>query len=578
MRRLATPALVLLTVAALALAALSLGRALALFTDTASVPANTFTTAASFPSAEAVSRVSSWTTGLTHTVGTGDNRLVLFVVGYENGADPGVSAVTYGGQSLTPIIGAVAGTSIFGRVELWYLNEAGIAAASGNTFTVTWGGATPSQPMYAAATYAGVEQTNPISDSASNSTDTSTPNPITATVNVVDGAMAVSGAISGNNGSYTWGGGWTEGTDQTSGSTTTMSSAENPATAAGTDTASATHSGPNRQAIVAAVLNPTPWWDSSYAFRQPITVSTGTAAVTSGYSVSVTFDHTALVTAAKSQADGDDVRIVYWNGSSWVELDRALDEDSAWNGTATEVWFKLQAGIAASSSDTSYYLHYGNGAAVNPPANKNNVYVTYDDFEGGTVGQPPTGWTVRTGTWNLVDDAGNKVAEVGTPSGTSGRAFMDKDGVSEQDVLVRARVKFVDDVSTALPTIMSRSSNTTASTVTGYKFDVYRGNGVDIGKYVNGTHTFLLQVAEAVSANTWYTQEGGTYGSTLRLWRDGVEKGSTTDTAITGAGAVRLLSYHAGTGTRYARFDDFLARLYVEPEPTTSLGAEETTP
>lgn len=48
MRRLATPALVLLTVAALALAALSLGRALALFTNTASVPANTFTTAASF--------------------------------------------------------------------------------------------------------------------------------------------------------------------------------------------------------------------------------------------------------------------------------------------------------------------------------------------------------------------------------------------------------------------------------------------------------------------------------------------------------------------------------------------------
>lgn len=48
MKRLATSALLLLLLAALILAALSIRGALALFTDTASVPANTFTTAASF--------------------------------------------------------------------------------------------------------------------------------------------------------------------------------------------------------------------------------------------------------------------------------------------------------------------------------------------------------------------------------------------------------------------------------------------------------------------------------------------------------------------------------------------------
>ena len=203
-----------------------------------------------------VTRANAWTTGLTHTAGSGSNRLLLFVVGYENGSDPGVSAVTYGGQSLTRILGAVAGTTWFDRTELWYLNEAGIAAAVGNTFSVTWGGSAPSNPMYAAATYADVNQSSPILDSSSNFTNSSTPNPITTSVNVVNGGMAVSGAISGNNGSYTWGGGWTEATDQASGTTTTMSSAENAASADGTDTASATHSGPNRQAIVAAALNP----------------------------------------------------------------------------------------------------------------------------------------------------------------------------------------------------------------------------------------------------------------------------------------------------------------------------------
>ena len=203
-----------------------------------------------------ITRANAWTTGLTHTAGGGNNRLLLFAVGYENGSDPGVSTVTYGGQSLTRIVGAVAGTTTIGRVELWYVNEAGIAAAIGTTFSVTWGGVAPTYPMYAAATYADVNQSSPILDSSSNFTNSSTPNPITTSVNVVDGAMAVSGAISGNNGSYTWGGGWTEGTDQASGTTTTMSSAENAATADVTDTASATHSGPNRQAVVAAAFNP----------------------------------------------------------------------------------------------------------------------------------------------------------------------------------------------------------------------------------------------------------------------------------------------------------------------------------
>ncbi len=205
-----------------------------------------------------VTILDAWTTGLTHTVSAGSDRLLLFAVGYENASDPGVSAVSYGTQALSPIIGDVAGTTIVGRVELWYLNDAGIAAASGSTFSVTWGGTAPVDPMYAAATYENVNQSTPISDSASNSTDTTTPNPITATVNVTDGDMAVAAAIAGNNGTYAWGGGWTEGTDQTSGATTTMSSAENAATASGTDTASATHSGPNRQAIVAAVLGKAP--------------------------------------------------------------------------------------------------------------------------------------------------------------------------------------------------------------------------------------------------------------------------------------------------------------------------------
>jgi hypothetical protein len=74
-------------------------------------------------------------------------------------------------------------------------------------------------------------------------------------VTATDGSAVVSTAIAGNSGSYTWNNGFTEGVDQTSGSTTTMSAAHKLIGAGGNETASATHSGPNRQVIVAAVLN-----------------------------------------------------------------------------------------------------------------------------------------------------------------------------------------------------------------------------------------------------------------------------------------------------------------------------------
>jgi hypothetical protein len=199
-------------------------------------------------------RVAAWTTGLTHTVGAGNDRLLVFMVGYENGTNVPINTVSYGGQSMTRINGTVVGTTTVARIELWYLNEAGIGAASNGTFVVTYGGASPSEPSFAAASFQNVDQTAPILASNVNSTAASTPNPLPTSVSVTADGMAVSAAFCGNPGSFTWGNGWTEGTDQSLASSNS-SSADHPAVANGTDTASATHSAQNRQAIVAASLS-----------------------------------------------------------------------------------------------------------------------------------------------------------------------------------------------------------------------------------------------------------------------------------------------------------------------------------
>ncbi len=199
-------------------------------------------------------RVGLWTTGLTHTVGAGNDRLLVFMVGYENATSVPINAVAYGGQSMTKINGTVAGTTTVARTELWYLKEAGIVAATNGTFIVTYGGANPTEQHFAAATYRNVDQAAPILASSVNSTNAATPNPLQTSVSVTADGMALSAAFCGNTGTFSWGNGWIEGTDQSL-TTSASSSADHAANANGTDTASATHSSPNRLAIVAASLS-----------------------------------------------------------------------------------------------------------------------------------------------------------------------------------------------------------------------------------------------------------------------------------------------------------------------------------
>ena len=127
-------------------------------------------------------------------------------------------------------------------------------------------------------------------------------------------------------------------------------------------------------------------WSADYDYRAQITVRAQNA-VPSGYAVVLTFNHAALVTAGRSLASGDDVRIRYWNGSAMVELDRVLDPTSAWNTATTRLWFRLQAPLAANATDANYYVYYGNLADANPPAYGPNVFLDYQD------GTALDGWT-----------------------------------------------------------------------------------------------------------------------------------------------------------------------------------------
>ena len=199
----------------------------------------------------------SWGTGLSHTVEAGSDRLLVFVAGYESGSSPTLSAVTYGGQALTKINDVTTGTTTIAHVEIWILDETGVAAATGSTFVPTWTSA-PTYPMYSHAFFGGVDQATPTGAQAIASSASSTPNPITTVALATSsGDMVIAGAVAGNTGSYAPQNGFIEGNDQTAGGTTTMATSYKAASGS-PETPSMLHSGPNRQVIAAVVLTDAP--------------------------------------------------------------------------------------------------------------------------------------------------------------------------------------------------------------------------------------------------------------------------------------------------------------------------------
>ena len=119
---------------------------------------------------------------------------------------------------MTKVVERSATTSGYGNyVTAFILDEAGVAAATNGTFSVSWSAST-SSVSYASVFLQNVNQTVLIGASASNGSTSSSPNPITTSALATnDGDMVILGAVCGNNGSYTLNNSFTEGTDQSVG-------------------------------------------------------------------------------------------------------------------------------------------------------------------------------------------------------------------------------------------------------------------------------------------------------------------------------------------------------------------------
>ena len=323
------------------------------------------------------------------------------------------------------------------------------------------------------------------------------------------------------------------------------------------------------------------WWNVNYSYRRQITIVNNIVlTLDAGYSVCVTINTTSLVSAGKMLSTGNDLRIVYQPGSSLTELDREVID---MNGNFTRVWFKNQATIEANGLNRNYYLYYGNPSAGSPPANRSNVYLWFDDFN--RANNPDitteTSYNVKTGggTW-LIET--NKLENIGA-SGDPNKLIITALGNVNTAIDMLVKINVTSFAGGDLSRMgLSCCMNTNPSRGSGYCGLFHQDrNNLDL---LNDLRSWGTQGTYGWSLNIWYYMRLRVIDPSSRLGKVKVWQVGTTE-PITwtvdgnfGSGTARSYGEVGFAGSRTTDttyFDDILIRYITDPEPSTSLGAEE---
>jgi len=327
---------------------------------------------------------------------------------------------------------------------------------------------------------------------------------------------------------------------------------------------------------------PAGWWNAGWQGRMVLSVDeTAAGSLPIDYTVALTsLGTSAYVTAGTMLANGDDVRVVWSDGSSFVELDRHLiNIDSA----STGIWFKTLAAIDV--TDGSYAIYFDNPSAGAPPAHwadsmgaagtPSGVYLAGDDFEEETVGAAPDGWE-GSANYTVALDGGNKVLDQ-TSVNPDADYFFAGD-YAWGDVVVNARLRILDTSGDYYGLYLRAQPGNNFYTVyygpsDNTTIQVWTMTIAD--PWAIGLSSSTSRGSSNVSSlgTTWHALSAAMIGRDIWFYLDGTEKLTYRAGASYQQGRIGLcVGYAAGQ----AYWDDFTVRKYVSPEPTVGISLEET--
>lgn len=280
------------------------------------------------------------------------------------------------------------------------------------------------------------------------------------------------------------------------------------------------------------------WYDTNYAYRRKVTIqSSKVGTTTSSFAIAATttqnsFKHESLGGGVKTN-DGRDIILVNSSGSALLDY---YQEDYSSSTGAITYWVRADV---SSTADKDFYVYYGYTGASDL-SNKTGVWtnssahVVYDLSEDPSI--------TNCSTYEVCDASGNSrhgdaVAAFASGDSVPGRIgqAIQFNGTTHEIDSVSFDIGAVnhlsmsywakyDSASPAWSNTINKNTQIMAMYVdSNNKYHSFMGNG---GSY----HTSVTITPAYSDYNQWHLYTGVYDGSYMRLYRDGTEVGSTTET------------------------------------------------
>jgi len=316
------------------------------------------------------------------------------------------------------------------------------------------------------------------------------------------------------------------------------------------------------------------WWNSNWQYRKKLTISNAVNEYQMKIKVYKDDGHDNPVsgeidTEGHCKDDFGDIRFA--NETS--ELPYWIEEKV--DGNYAIIWVKLPSDIE-SQSEKHIYMYYGNPSATTT-SDGDDTFLFFDDFEG-------TNLDANKWDWDWADvTVSNSVFE--TTDGENQIGMMSKNTISESNIAVGEKFYYDgDDNDPILNLAFHRPSNDLSK-----KMDEIDGYLAE-WSYDTTSRSFNYWIRLIYSGSDegstsskpqdlprgqWHIFEMRKYGTTIRLYRDEVEKLSSTTTHELTSGYISIGAWTYVTGQTH-KWDWIYVRKYADPEPTWSnFGSEE---
>jgi len=316
------------------------------------------------------------------------------------------------------------------------------------------------------------------------------------------------------------------------------------------------------------------WWDTDYGYRQQITITApALQSVPVGYPVKISIDTAALQTASKVRSDRKDWRVIYANGTSFVDLGRDYIN-------TTTTFFAVQSAISAGQSDSNYYVYYGYASesttkqpsteaewnavyamyGVTPDANSKAIIHMREGSGTSLADDSPTGTNTGTTTGTPVWAEDGKFGRYLNFNGSSMGIDLGSGSDFELGSFTLEAWVNLSAPNSNLRLFMRRKSGATGDDA--YSLDDF---GTNLRGNVNGSPTVAFYSSGVtVNDSAWhhvaFTYDGVSSG---KLYIDGVEKGSTVVGGATPVSVNKFLIANNGNadGTGFASGTQWQGKL-----------------